>query len=68
MENLKFYFRVQRQISGFPLMKIEMEGDKFQMEKNRFSNGEPKNSDIELNSIIILLIINDLHFEIQQTV
>lgn len=41
MENLKFYFRTQRQISGFPLMKIEMEGDKFQMEKNRFSNGEP---------------------------
>jgi hypothetical protein len=40
MENLKFYFRVQRQISGFPLMKIEMESDKFQIEKNRFSNGE----------------------------
>ena len=41
MENLKFYFRTPRQISGFPLMKIEMEGDKFQMEKNRFSIGEP---------------------------
>jgi hypothetical protein len=40
LENLKFYIRVQRQISGFPLMKIEMESDKFQMEKNRFSNGE----------------------------